>query len=404
MAILKRPMFRKGGSANSGIMDGLDRGHYANGGAIGGGMITGTPMGYRTGFQQPNLSLEQIQSGIEAQQGTQYTEDYIRSKFDKYVAGLEYPIFEMGIGQQVPSNTIKEQSILELIRTQPDKAYEMFKSGEIGKTGINYAAKQEKQAEDLTEAGLKFDKFDFGITPEVTGVEFPGGKTTLPYVPKRKIDDGSLDGINPDDAKETFSEKNKRYLKMMAPGMQKRAINDALAAASTAFGESTGDTKQDIANAISAAAAGMGGTKDIYDKVSMLTLSGEIQKDIEAAKKVRPNQTEALISAWADIKDKKGEQKYSQEEILKKISSTETKDQKFYRIWESTNSKAEAIKDQQKDNPKFWGVLRTGKKEEIKKLPDSAIGMIVYDEVEDSFYKITENEDGEKQKEFVSQS
>ena len=47
---------------------------------------------------------------------------------------------------------------------------------------------------------------------------------------------------------------------------------------------------------------------------------------------------------------------------------------------------------------------RTGKKEEIKKLPDSAIGMLVYDEVDDSFYKITVNEDGEKQKEFVSQS
>ena len=30
MAILKRPMFRKGGSANSGIMDGLKRRNYAN--------------------------------------------------------------------------------------------------------------------------------------------------------------------------------------------------------------------------------------------------------------------------------------------------------------------------------------------------------------------------------------
>ena len=51
MRTLKRPMFRKGGSANKGIMTGLvDRNQYAGGGTIGGGTIQGTPMGYRTGF------------------------------------------------------------------------------------------------------------------------------------------------------------------------------------------------------------------------------------------------------------------------------------------------------------------------------------------------------------------
>ena len=392
-------MFRKGGSANSGIMDGLERGHYSNGGTIGGGMIHGNPMGYRTGFEDP--TLEDIITGKKAQLGTQYTEDYIKEMYDKYVASLEYPIFEMGIGQQVPSNTIKEQSILELIRTQPDKAYEMFKSGEIGKTGINYAAEQAKQTEDLAGAGYTIKDFSTKGA-DVTGSGLPGGKTTSPYVPKK--DDGGIDSATVADAKETASDLNKKYMQMMAPHMQKRMVADAWGAASRSFEGSTGDTKQDIARALGAAGEAMGGTRDLADKISMLTLQGEIAKDIESKKKVRPNQTEALISAWADIKDEKGKQKYSQEEILKKISSTETKDQKFYRIWESTNSKAEAIKDQQKDNPKFWGVLRTGKKEEIKKLPDSAIGMLVYDEVEDSFYKITVNEDGEKQKEFVSQS
>ena len=51
--ILKRPMFRKGGlSQETGIMSGLDRKGYAGGGNIGGGRISGTPMGNRTGFQQ----------------------------------------------------------------------------------------------------------------------------------------------------------------------------------------------------------------------------------------------------------------------------------------------------------------------------------------------------------------
>ena len=132
--------------------------------------------------------------------------------------------------------------------------------------------------------------------------------------PEKKKKDGSIESATLPDAKETFAERNLKYLKMMAPGMQKRMINDALAAASAAFGESTGDTKQDIANAISAAAAGMGGTKDIYDKVSMLTLSGEIQKDIEAAKGTKPNLMESKIEFLRNVKVD-GVRKYSESDI-----------------------------------------------------------------------------------------
>jgi len=47
-------MFRKGGlSRETGIMSGLDRRGYAGGGNIGGGNIVGTPIGNRTGFQDP---------------------------------------------------------------------------------------------------------------------------------------------------------------------------------------------------------------------------------------------------------------------------------------------------------------------------------------------------------------
>ena len=334
-------MFRKGGSANSGIMDGLNRKGYVDG-----------------------TNWEDIAAAYGAT-GMGDRDDMF--KFD-WSTMAEPP---MGTGDE-------GSDWLPKWYEKQDPLYKEYKTYLEGEGGI--------------APGEKGGQGYVGPEKIITGNGKDNG-----IGDGRGKERGDLDDIS-------VSDLNKKYLKMMAPGMQKRMINDALAAASAAFGESTGDTKQDIANAISAAAAGMGGAKDIYDKVSMLTLSGEIQKDIEATKKVRPNQTEALISAWANIKDKEGKQKYSQEEILNKISSTETKDQKFYRIWESTNSKAEAIKDQQKDNPKFWGVLRTGKKEEIKKLPDSAIGMLVYDEVEDSFYKITVNEDGEKQKEFVSQS
>ena len=57
--ILKRPMFMRGGMGYSaqgtGITSGMDtpRPRYYGGGAIGGGVIQGNPMGNRTGFNQP---------------------------------------------------------------------------------------------------------------------------------------------------------------------------------------------------------------------------------------------------------------------------------------------------------------------------------------------------------------
>ena len=95
-------------------------------------------------------------------------------------------------------------------------------------------------------------------------------------------------------------------MQMKAPHMQKRMVADALGAASAAFGKGTGNTGQTIANAITAAAAGMGGTKDIYDKVSMLTLQGEIAKDIEKSKVVKKSNYEYLYDKMMspDPKDK----------------------------------------------------------------------------------------------------
>jgi hypothetical protein len=75
-------------------------------------------------------------------------------------------------------------------------------------------------------------------------------------------------------------------------------VADALGAASEAFGKGTGNTGQTIANAISAAAAGMGGSRDIYDKVKMLTLQGEIMKDVEGAKEKKLSNYEFLLKMY----------------------------------------------------------------------------------------------------------
>ena len=86
-------------------------------------------------------------------------------------------------------------------------------------------------------------------------------------------DDGGIDGLSTNDAraiiadkKSMLSDRAKEFAKLLSPGAQKRAVYDALGAASEAFGKSTGNTKQDIANAISAAAAASGGARDTYQK------------------------------------------------------------------------------------------------------------------------------------------
>jgi hypothetical protein len=98
--ILKRPMFMRGGMGYSaqgtGITSGMDtpRPRYYGGGAIGGGVIQGNPMGNRTGFNQPWFSkdpyteLEEIQTKKEeifAPKKNEFINDVI-SSFGAYAS------------------------------------------------------------------------------------------------------------------------------------------------------------------------------------------------------------------------------------------------------------------------------------------------------------------------------
>ena len=91
------------------------------------------------------------------------------------------------------------------------------------------------------------------------------------------------------------------------------------------------------------------------------------------------------------------------EEALEKASGKQTESAKFYEI-QKEFGKGEAIAHQQKDNPNFWGSYSKMDKKELKKLPDSAIGMIIYDETENSFYTISVDDEGEKEKKFLSRA
>ena len=120
--ILKRPMFRRGGSSfqsqGTGITSPYDvpRGGYYGGGTIGGGAIRGNPMGYRTGFEEPVLRSDaEVQADIvkltETPKGT-WLDDVIGS-FGAYSTpykddGTAKTIGEMGAEQAEEITAIRK--------------------------------------------------------------------------------------------------------------------------------------------------------------------------------------------------------------------------------------------------------------------------------------------------------
>ena len=87
---------------------------------------------------------------------------------------------------------------------------------------------------------------------------------------------------------------------ILAPDIKKRAVVDSLAAASEAFGQSTGDTKQDIANAISAAAKGMGGSQELVLMAKKLAIQEDIEKGLkkDTNDSVFAEKTKAYMEAY----------------------------------------------------------------------------------------------------------
>ena len=264
MAILKRPMFRKGGSANEGIMHGLER------------------KGYATGSEWENTTPSEWEEiaktyGMSGALSTDYEDP---KNIEKWSEPINYDFFNW-----LRSDKVKARE--EKIEQEETRALQ----------NIN-AAKLE---------GIKTG------TGTETGTETGTGVAT---------GTGGIDDIS-------VSDLNKERMKIFAPHMQKRMINDALAAASEKFGESTGYWKQDAANAISAAAKAMGGTQDIYDKVSMMTLTGEIQKDIEKSKEKKLGNYEFLAKLSKEDpttfnKIMKQEDKNKYEELLDQTGSTDS--------------------------------------------------------------------------------
>jgi len=318
MRTLKRPMFKKGGSANEGIMTGLvDRKQYAGGGTIGGGTIQGTPMGYRTGFQNP--LIENVRSALQT--GNVRGEKVIEQA--KRFANLRnLGVWGTGVTAALPTSYVLAA---EALQSSIPKSLQSSKYGH-GTTGIYdratfpdamaAGADIAPEVDEILRIGdVEGRKDPMGSGFYDTLIE-QGGGLTEEAQEKRKIErlskklekegTGSLDDIK---IKETIADKrsrlNKRakeFLDILSPEAQKRALIDSAAAASEALGQSTGDTKQDIANAITAAAKVSGGTRDIVDKARLLAIQEDIQKGLKVDK---VSETDKLWSKWVIANPKK---------------------------------------------------------------------------------------------------
>ena len=148
--ILRRPMFRMGGTPNEGIMTGLKE----------------PRLGYSEGT---GPGLDQIIARRETEKDTLFTEPYIQNEYAKFLENVKnriafggVPETDIDIGMQIaPLPSIKDQSILEFAENQPEKAYQAFRTGDKKMGGKDYTIKQQKQKTALEQGGKNVD---FGLS------------------------------------------------------------------------------------------------------------------------------------------------------------------------------------------------------------------------------------------------
>jgi len=157
--ILRRPMFRMGGTPNEGIMTGL----------------TNPRMGYSTGS---GPGLEDIIARKKTEQETLFTEPYIQSEYAKFLEKIKdkrdfggVPQTDVEMGLQLPAPpSIKDEAILEFAEKQPKEAYEAFKRGDRKMGGKDFGKVQTKQIAELKAGGKDVD-FGLGQTTKTNTEE-----------------------------------------------------------------------------------------------------------------------------------------------------------------------------------------------------------------------------------------
>jgi hypothetical protein len=374
MRTLRRPMFRIGGKAevgNDGIMSGLvDREELQAGTPLQNVDATFDPF-----YQTPNM--DQLRAFQSIGMGNPF-------RAEKDMAGRFANIFNLrpadpkkdivkNIVDSAPIVQEKKASETALSTQEQLRPYQKYFSGNLEDVLKQTTPKVEVPDEDTTKIGTK-----------------DTGSNVVTQAEKNAI----------------LKARAEEFEELLNPGARKRVINNALAAASAQFGKSTGNTMQDIANAITAAAGATSEIDKTKQKAAELAIGESIQKGIaaEKAKAIKPNATESLINFYKSVKDTKGNRVYSDEDISNKISKTSESELDYIRAYPvASQGKAAYVSNvEMKGNELFGGVLSNDKKQRKEELKTLNPDKLYYDSSQDAYVKIVTGDDGKQTVQIVS--
>jgi len=289
MRTLRRPMFRIGGKSevgNDGIMTGLVDREKLKEGTAKEKFESVAPGFFGFKFDSPFLSMETPENRIGGTGGgsgfgfmSPKTQSEGLTQIGEAISDRNPRMDELGLDK-----------LAKPVRYSPSQEAAMRASDlEMGEGDLNLSPKDIK--------GLQ----EFYKTLNVKGnLDYKGG---IPEV-KTEVKDEDTSQITTKDTGSnvvTQAEKNailkaraEEFEELLNPGARKRVINNALAAASGAFGKSTGNTMQDIANAITAAAGATSEIDKTKQKAAELAIGESIQKGI-AKEKYKPGNYEFLV-------------------------------------------------------------------------------------------------------------
>ena len=353
MRTLKRPMFRIGGKAevgNEGIMSGLvDREEL-----------------------QAGTALQKFQSIGDIQEIMPYNMSGAEIK-DMYNFDFPINLKSTFIAENPKPQNIKTTSEGDIFYTGSGKP-EFKKKPDKFYPGQEDPQGSQDEIVNLTTGEVKEllkpkdEALDSG-TAKIGGEDKDTGSNNVTQAEKNAI----------------LKARAREFEELLNPGARKRVINNAWARASEQFGKSTGNTMQDIANAITAAAGATGEMDKTKQKAAELAIGESIQKGIakEKAATTRPNATQSLINFYreAGLDDK---------EIANKISKTSESELDYIRAYPvASQGKAAYVSNVESKNIKdFGGVLSNDKKQREEELKTLDPNKIYYDSARDAYVKI----------------
>ena len=372
MRTLRRPMFKIGGKAevgNDGIMTGL-------------------------------VDREKLQAGTIAP-FNRFTADTLGSPyFDNQVNMDNLRRFqELGMGnpyRQLSGKAGFDSTLDYMLRPAPNSIFKKV----VESAPIVQKKEASEKALSTQEQLRPYQKYFSGNLEDVLKETKPKVEVEVPDNNKiEKKDDTGSNVVTQAEKNAILKARAEEFEELLNPGARKRVINNALAAASAQFGKSTGNTMQDIANAITAAAGATSEIDKTKQKAAELAIGESIQKGIarEKAATTRPNATQSLINFYreAGLDDK---------QIADKISKTSESELDYIRAYPvASQGKAAYVSNVESKNiDNFGGVLSNDKKQRKEELKTLSPDKLYYDSAQDAYVKIVTKEDGKKTVQIVS--